>query len=154
MAMTTDKHTDSGADTPESVAPLARYFLWADSASGVDRFIKYLVWLGVFLFLMDFVWHRHVKVPGEGFYGFHAIAGFLSFTVIVIGARALRLLIRRDENFYAPDGVDSEEYPEAGTERLSHADRTQESLMTLRDEMLGRKPKSESQDNGQGGASS
>ena len=150
MAMTTDKQTPSGGDTPESVAPLARYFLWVDSASGVDRFVKYLVWLGIFLFLMDFVWHRHVKVPGEGFYGFHAIAGFVSFTVIVIGARALRLIIRRDENFYAPNGVDAEEYPEAGTQRLSHAERPQDSLRSLGVEMIGRSEP----DDGQGGASS
>lgn len=138
MAMTTDKQTPTGGDTPESVAPLARYFLWVDSASGVDRFIKYLVWLGIFLFLMDFVWHRHVKVPGEGFYGFHAIAGFVSFTAIVIGARALRLIIRRDENYYAPNGVDAEEYPEAGTQRLSYADTPKDSLQSLTDEMMGR----------------
>ena len=150
MAMTTDKQTPSGGDTPESVAPLARYFLWVDSASGVDRFVKYLVWLGVFLFLMDFVWHRHVKVPGEGFYGFHAIAGFVSFTVIVIGARALRLLIRRDESYYAPKGVDAEEYPDAGTQRLSHADAPKDSLRSLGEEMMGRS----GPDDGQGGASS
>ncbi len=150
MAMTTDKQTPSGGDTPESVAPLARYFLWVDSASGVDRFIKYLVWLGIFLFLMDFVWHRHVKVPGEGFYGFHAIAGFVSFTLIVIGARALRLLIRRDENYYAPNGVDAEEYPQAGTQRLSYAESPKDSVRSLGEEMMGRS----GPDDGQGGASS
>ena len=150
MAMTTDKQTPSGGDTPESVAPLARYFLWVDSASGVDRFVKYLVWLGIFLFLMDFVWHRHVKVPGEGFYGFHAIAGFVSFTVIVVGARALRLLIRRDENYYAPNGVDAEEYPVADTQRLSYAESPKDSLRSLGEEMMGRS----GPDDGQGGASS
>ncbi len=148
--MTTDKQTPSGGDTPESVAPLARYFLWVDSASGVDRFVKYLVWLGIFLFLMDFVWHRHVKVPGEGFYGFHAIAGFVSFTVIVVGARALRLLIRRDENYYAPNGVDAEEYPVADTQRLSYAESPKDSLRSLGEEMMGRS----GPDDGQGGASS
>ena len=108
------------------------------------------MWLGVFLFLMDFVWHRHVKVPGEGFYGFHAIAGFVSFTVIVIGARALRLVIRRDEDYYAPNGVDAEEYPEAGTQRLSYADSPKDSLKSLGDEMMGRS----GSDDGQGGTSS
>ncbi len=150
MAMTTDKQTPSGGDTPESVAPLARYFLWVDSASGVDRFVKYLVWLGIFLFLMDFVWHRHVKVPGEGFYGFHAIAGFVSFTLIVIGARALRLIIRRDENYYAPNGVDAEEYPEAGTQRLSYAESQKDSLRSLGEDMMGHS----GPDDGQGGTSS
>lgn len=107
-------------DTAEDVAPLARYFLWADSPKSVHKLIIALSILCALLFLMDFVWHRHIKVPGEGLYGFHAIAGFVSFTLIVLGARALRVFIRRDESYYAGNSVDSEEYPLEGTQRLSH----------------------------------
>lgn len=156
MAMNTDKQSRSeagggaGSTGADSVAPLARYFLWVDSQSGVDRLIRILTYVCVVLFLIDLVWHRHTKVPGEGLWGFHAIAGFVSFSLIVIGARFLRLFIRRDESFYAPYGVDAEEYPEAGTNRLSHAERPQDSLTSLGNEMLGRAPTG----NGQGGASS
>jgi hypothetical protein len=91
-----------------------------------------------FLFIMDFVWHRHVKVPGESLYGFYAIAGFVSFTLVVLGARTLRVFIRRDESYYGEHGVDSEEYPLEGTQRLSHEERTDDNLSTLSAEILGR----------------
>ena len=137
MAMNPD---NSSAEQRDSVAPLARHLLWVDSPEGVQRLIRVLAGVCIFLFLMDFVWHRHVKVPGEGFYGFHAIVGFVSFTVIVLGARLLRLVIRRYEDYYAPNGVDSEEYPDAGTERLSHEQRPADSLATLFDELKGKEP--------------
>ena len=129
MAM---KHSD------EDVAPLARHFLWVDTSSGLNRLIIGLIVVCVFLFAMDFVWHRHTKVPGEEFYGFHAIAGFVSFTVIVLGARALRLLIRRDESYYGNSSVDSEEYPESGTERVTHSQWAGDSVSDLKEQMLGK----------------
>ena len=122
----------------EDVAPLARHFLWVDTTSGLNRLIIGLIVLCVFLFAMDFVWHRHTKVPGEEFYGFHAIAGFVSFTVIVLGARALRVLIRRDESYYGDTSVDSENYPEAGTQRVSHSQWAGDSVADLKDQMLGK----------------
>lgn len=137
MAMNTDKH-----------APLAKKLLWVDTSRGVNRLIIGLIVLSIFLFAMDFIWHRHVKVPGEELYGFHAIAGFVSFTVIVLLARLLRVIIKRDESFYAPFGVDAEEYPDAGTNKLDHADWEGDSLSSLRDEMLG-KPNDASSANGQ-----
>lgn len=135
MAMTPDEHNVVNDDR---VAPLARHFLWVDTQKGVQKFILGLVVFGAFLFAMDFIWHRHVKVPGEELYGFHALAGFISFTVIVLGAKMLRVFIRRDESYYGADGVDSEEYPEAGTQRLAHEDFKQDSLSTLGAQMLGR----------------
>ncbi|MFK7860708.1 MAG: hypothetical protein AB8B64_17950 [Granulosicoccus sp.] len=122
----------------DDVAPLARHFLWVDTSSGLNRLITGLVLLCVFLFAMDFFWHRHVKVPGEEFYGFHAIAGFVSFTVIVFGAKALRVLIRRDESYYGDGSVDGEEYPDADTRRVQHADWSSDSVSDLADQMMGK----------------
>ncbi|MFT4729756.1 MAG: hypothetical protein ACI9UN_004277 [Granulosicoccus sp.] len=135
MAMTPEYEPKESA---ENVAPLARYFLWADSPKSVHKLIIGLSIMCAFLFLMDFVWHRHTKVPGEGLYGFHAIAGFVSFTLVVLGARALRVFIRRDETFYGEHGVDSEEYPEQGTQRLSHEQRQNDNLSSFGAEFLGR----------------
>ncbi len=122
----------------DKVAPLARHFLWVDTQSGLNRLIIGLIILCVFLFAMDFVWHRHVKVPGEGFYGFHAIAGFVSFTVIVLGAKTLRLLIRRDETYYGEKSVDGEEYPDIDSQRVDHADWSGDSVADLKEQMLGK----------------
>ena len=58
----------------------------------------------------------------------------------MLGAKALRVFIARDESFYAPHGVDAEEYPSDGTERLSHEERLPDNLSTLKNELLGRAP--------------
>jgi len=59
-------------------------------------------------------------VPGEAITGYHAVVGFIAFTLIVLGAKLLRVFIRRDESYYAPNSVDAEFYPDAGLERLTH----------------------------------
>lgn len=101
---------------------LSRYFLWADSSVYVNRFILGLLVLCAVLVLLEFVVHRHVSMPGEAVTGFYAMAGFLAFTLIVLAARLLRLLIRRDETYYAPHGIDAESYPPAELECLPHVD--------------------------------
>jgi len=103
-------------------APLARWFLWADSPVRVQRVILGLGALCAVLFLFDLFWHRHAYVPGEGLWGFHAIAGFVSFTAIVLGAKSLRTLILRTEDYYAPRAVDTETYPGAGLDRVDARD--------------------------------
>ena len=152
MAMNTDKQTRAGgaAEGAESLAPLARYFQWTDNQSSVERFIRILTYTCVILFLIDIVWHRYTKVPGEGLWGFYAIIGFVFFCLLVVGSRFVRLFTQREVSFYAPDCVDAEEYPEAGTEQLSHAQRPDDSLLGLGNQMLGREPTGKEQ----GGASS
>jgi len=135
MAMTPDQ---SSREERDSFSPLARKFLWADSMKSVDKLVLGLFVICGLLFLMEIFWHRHTKVPGEGFFGFYALAGFISFTVIVLGAKALRVLIARDESFYAPHGVDAEEYPLEGTERISHIEKSEDNLKTFKDDLLGR----------------
>ncbi|MBX2839819.1 MAG: hypothetical protein KTR35_23380 [Gammaproteobacteria bacterium] len=95
-----------------------------DSAKNVTLIVRVLMVLCAVLFLVDFLYHRHSYVPGEGMSGFYAFVGFLAFTGVILGARALRLLIRRDESFYAPNSVDAEEYPEEGLERIEHTEST------------------------------
>lgn len=101
---------------------LSRYFLWADSGTQVNRFILGLLMLCAVLVLLELVVHRHASMPGEAVTGFYAMAGFIAFTLIVLAARLLRLLIRRDETYYAPYGIDAESYPPAELECLSHTD--------------------------------
>jgi len=123
----------------DKMTPLAKRFIWTDSATRVHKFIVGLSVLCGFLFIMDFLWHRHTKVPGEEIFGFYAIAGFVSFSLIVLGAKALRVFIAQDESFYAPHGVDAEEYPARDTDRIDHEDSVSDDLGTLRDDILGRK---------------
>jgi len=102
------------------VSPLAKRFLWADSATSVERVIFWLSVLCTVLFILDFIVHRHSYAPGEGLPGFYALVGFVAFTGIVLGATQLRRLILRNEQYYSPHSVDAEHYPESGLEQLEH----------------------------------
>ena len=79
-----------------------------------DRPVKLLAGLCGVLLVVELFVDRHPHVPGEGFPAFYAIVGFLAFALIVLGAKQLRRLIRRDEDFYAGGAVDAENYPDDG----------------------------------------
>jgi len=117
-----DDVVKKGADTEQAYdfTPLARRFLWAESMPSVERVIFYLSCLCVVLFILDFIVHRHSYAPGEGIPGFYAVVGFVAFTLIVLGAKQLRRLILRNEQYYAPFSVDAEDYPDAGLEKTVH----------------------------------
>ena len=93
-------------------APLARWLLWVDSPAAVERLQKGLYVVCALLVAFEIVWHRHTYVPGEELFGYYAIVGFFAFLLIVLGAKQLRRLIRRDESYYAPSSVDAETYPD------------------------------------------
>ena len=110
-------------NNPESDKPLpelSRWFLWTDSPAAVSKLIRGRCVLCGLLFVLDVITHRHAYVPGEGVWGFYGIVGFVAFTGIVLGAKQLRRLILRSEDFYSTDSIDAEDYPEPGLERLVH----------------------------------
>jgi len=111
---------DKALNNRENLSRLARRFLWADSISSVNRVIYWLGILCAFLFVLDFIVHRHAYAPGEGLPGFYAVVGFVAFTLIVLCASQLRRLILRKESYYSPNSVDAEPYPEDELERLNH----------------------------------
>jgi len=116
-----DNHNEESS-SQNNFSALAKRFLWADSASSVERVIFWLAILCAFLFVMDFIVHRHAYAPGEGLPGFYAVVGFVAFTLIVLGASQLRKLILRKEGYYSPNSVDAESYPEDGLEQVNHDD--------------------------------
>ena len=100
------------AEGEDIAAPLARWLLWVDSPAAVERLQKGLYVVCALLVAFEILWHRHTYVPGEDMFGYYAIVGFFAFLLIVLGAKQLRRLIRRDESYYAPHSVDAETYPE------------------------------------------
>ena len=120
--------SDSQRKTQQSddhLPPLGKKFLWADNPDKVSRLITYLAVLCGLLFVFDFIIHRHAYFSLEGWYGFYGIAGFVAFTLIVVGAKNLRKLIGRGEDYYAPFAVDAEEYPAEGLDKKQHNDSEQ-----------------------------
>lgn len=61
------------------------------------------------LILLDFVVHRHVTHSWEQLLGFYSIYGFVGCVSIVFGAKWLRILVKRDEDYYDRDDVSEQE---------------------------------------------
>lgn len=52
------------------------------------------------LLLFDLAYHKHVAFSWEGWFGFYAIFGLIGVTAIVLGAKELRRLVMRREDYY------------------------------------------------------
>lgn len=87
-----------------------------ESAEKVRLAMFILVGVCALLFLIDFIVHRHAYAPKEGTPGFYAIVGFLTFSFVALLATALRWVVSRSENYYAPNSVDAEMYSERGVD--------------------------------------
>jgi len=61
------------------------------------------------LILLDFIVHRHVSHPLEQLLGFYSIYGFIGCVSIVFGSKWLRVLVKRDEDYYDRDDLPKEE---------------------------------------------
>ncbi|MEX2359691.1 MAG: hypothetical protein WD803_01290 [Gammaproteobacteria bacterium] len=48
----------------------------------------------------DLVYHKHTYFPFEEWFAFHAWYGFAGIIILVFGAKALRRLVMRDEDYY------------------------------------------------------
>lgn len=55
------------------------------------------------LVLLDFIIDRHAYHRLENLLGFYSIYGFIACTAIVLGAKVLRNLVERSEDFYEAD---------------------------------------------------
>ena len=81
-----------------------------------------LAGLCALLFIGDFFHLRHGKFESEDFIGFYAFFGFLAFAFIIFATKVLKVLISRKEDYYAPNVVDAEDYPEGELDVKEHSD--------------------------------
>ena len=69
------------------------------------KILLYILYLScAVLILLDFVVHRHVTHPWEQLLGFYSIYGFIGCVSIVLGSIGLRIMVKRDTDYY--DRVD------------------------------------------------
>ena len=73
---------------------------WLDKPKNVSKLIYGLVLLCALSVLADFVWARHGHFDFEEIPGFYAIYGFLAYCFIVLSAKQMRKLLKRDEDYY------------------------------------------------------
>lgn len=74
---------------------------WLDRPGNVNRLVLALVAACVGLVLFDAVYVKHGHFAfEEAFPAFYGVYGFLAYCFIVLSAKALRRLLKRDEDYY------------------------------------------------------
>ncbi len=84
-----------------------------DDPRTVRWIVRTLVAACIVLAALDLFVVKHSHLDFENWIGFFPIFGFLAYVIIVAGAKALRRLVMRDEDYYGEDEADQE--PEGPT---------------------------------------
>jgi hypothetical protein len=113
-------HKTPKSDDPSRYPPLGRALRGIDTPKSANRIFWGLAVLCGVLFLLDFTYEKHGHFEVEHIPGFYGIYGFVMFTGLILVAKALRVLIRRPEDFYGDKAVDSEAYPEDQLARIKN----------------------------------
>lgn len=87
---------------------------------GTTRFLFLLGGLCLALFLADLMYEKHGHYPIEEIPGFYGIYGFVMFTALILLAKGLRVLIKRDEGYYGDKAIDTEAYPEDQLDKVDY----------------------------------
>lgn len=91
-----------------------------DSKAAGNRAFLILALLCAAAFLAGFAIDAHGHFEMEDIPGFYALYGFIMFTGLILVARALRVFIKRPEDYYAPYAIDAEDYPEDQLDKAEH----------------------------------
>ena len=73
---------------------------WLDNFDNVKKLVRIFVGICAILFLVDLVHHRHAEHPWEDLFGFYAIFGFVACVALVLGAKEMRKVVMRKEDYY------------------------------------------------------
>ena len=73
---------------------------WLDRPRNVTLLYRALWLIGVLLLLVDFFPHKHEAFRFAETFGFYGIFGFVGIVVLVLGAKALRRVVMRPEDYY------------------------------------------------------
>jgi hypothetical protein len=73
---------------------------WLDEPRNVRRVVYGLVVLCGLAFVADLFYAKHPHFAFEGWFGFYAVYGFAGSMALVLTAKELRRVLRRDEDYY------------------------------------------------------
>ena len=99
------------SNTTRKFSPLGKTLSWFTKTKHANKIFLGLALLCFVLFLADFTYNKHGHFDIEEIPGFYGAYGFFMFTALILVAKALRLLIKRPENYYGDKAVDGEDYP-------------------------------------------
>lgn len=71
-----------------------------DKPENVKKFLTGFYISLVVLLIVDFFIHKHADFPWEGVTDFFAVYGFVSCVGLIFIAKGLRLIVKKDENYY------------------------------------------------------
>ena len=97
---------DENPPGEDYIHPLAKPLLWVESKWAHASAFWVLLAAAVGLALLDLLHVRHEYLPWAEAFGFYALMGFGSFVLAVQVGRLLRLVLRRDEDYYDGAGGD------------------------------------------------
>jgi len=107
-------------DDPARYPPLGRALMWVDKPGSANKLFWGLAIISGLLFVGDFTYSKYGKMDVGNIPGFYGVYGFVMFTLLILVAKALRVLIRRPEGFYGDKAIDTEAYPEDQLERIDN----------------------------------
>jgi hypothetical protein len=73
---------------------------WADKPINRRRIRLFLYAACALLAVVDLAIDRHIGMPAERVPAFYALYGFAALVGVVLAAKGLRRLVRRDEDYY------------------------------------------------------
>ena len=73
---------------------------WLDDIRNVHKLFWALVVVCAVLFVSDAFYHKHVVFKFENWFGFFGLFGFFLSFALVLTAKEIRKLLKRDEDFY------------------------------------------------------
>lgn len=73
---------------------------WLDDPTNVRRIIWGLVTVCILVAAADLFYEKHVPYRFEHWFGFDGVFGFVSCVFLVLAAKQLRKVLKRDEDYY------------------------------------------------------
>ena len=83
---------------------------WLDEPRNVTRIVYLLAGLCALALVADFFYAKHPYFDVERWPGFYAVYGFVVSVTLVLTAKQLRKLLRRDEDYYEPPERDGDDH--------------------------------------------
>ena len=73
---------------------------WLDDPRNVDKVFYALIGVCVLSVAADLLYHKHTHFSWEELIGFHAWYGFVGCVFLVLTAKQMRRILKRDEDYY------------------------------------------------------
>lgn len=73
---------------------------WLDEPRNVDKIFYTLCTVCALLGLADLFYEKHVHYSWESWFGFYGVYGFVCCVALVLSAKEMRKVVKRDEDYY------------------------------------------------------